>query len=447
MGQSWAIFRDGSGGLRLRSAKAGYNPMDLGLDRQVVTFDSSWLNSFRVRESAVVAYAGLADGSQTVGSATRDTKIIPISGSGPDRPTLAWMRDGGGTLTNWYGGPPPTTSEPMPYARGYGSCHVSMTNAQIDISPRKAGMDYVYYVFSTNPLAAEGAGAGGGLFGNHPTYGPGLYIARPGADPLTASLDDMILTTRRNHFQVQETGTTGASTHQVAGDPFPNMATSLLRSGYLVNLGRSYPDYPPVIASPTEFITSGGTTENRHLCSIFWLNSSQLMILSSFEPTSAIRWAVLTSNADYVPGTSTEVIRVAGVVGGGLYVTKKGISFPSAGAGDFLFRSDRQTPRFLGFGSIPTGAPTGITPYSLPGTPPSSGIPFTFFFAYWNGVTEWWCGCGAMLTGDFFTAGPTYYGPAFAAVANSGSQYKWYNDTSLSGGYLGAVATMNVSDF
>lgn len=442
MGQSWAIFRDGAGGVRLRSVKAGYNPMDLGLDRQVVTFDSSWLNSFRVRASAVVPYAGLSDGTQTVGPATRKTKIIPIGGSGPDRPTLAWIRSGGGNLLDG--------ATNVPYARGYGSCSISMTNSEIHISPRKpelAGMDYVYYVFNVNPLAPEGAGAGGGLIGNHPIYGPGIFIARPGADPLTASLDDMILTTRRNHFQIEQTGMTGGATHTLSNDPFPNLAPSQLRAGYLVNLGRSYPDYPPVIAAPTDFGTLGGAT-NRHLCSIFWLNSSQIMILSSFESTAPVRWAVLTNNADYAPEPpAAEVIRVAGIVGQGLYVTKKGISFPFAGPGDFLFRSDRQTPRFLGFDAIPTGAPTGITPYSLPGTPPSSGIPFTFFFAYWNAVTEWWCGCGAMLTGDFLTAVPDYYGPAFAAVASSGSQYKWYNDTSLSGGYYGAVATMNVSDF
>lgn len=439
MGQSWAIFRDGGSGLRLRSAKDGYNPMDLGLSRQLVTFDSSWLNSFRVRASNDFPGSNLADGTQTVGPATRQTKVIPIGGSGPDRLTLAWMKNYGGNLTEG--------ASSVPYVRGYGMCSVSMTDAEIHISPRKPGMGYVYYVFSVDGTNPEGSGAGGGLIGNHPSYGPGLYIARPGVSPLSAGLDDMMLTTRRNHFQVQQTGMTGAATRTLNDDPFPLLAPSVVRQGYVVNLGRSYPDYPPVIAVPTNFAASGGATD-RHQCSVFWLSSSQLLILSSFDPASPVRWAVLTNNAGYSPEPpGPEVIRVACVTGGGLYVTKKGISFPSAGAGDFLFRSDRQTPQFVGFGPIPTGiTTTGITTQPLPGSPPSSGIPFTFFMAYWNAVTGWWCGCGAMLTADFVNAG-AYYGPAFAAVSISSTQYKWYNDASLSSGYFGRVATMNVSDF
>lgn len=451
-------MRAPSGGVRLRSVKAGYNPLDLGTDRRFVTFDSSWANSFRVRTSGVVP--GTALGERRIGygagAAYRDVRVLnwaEVAGAnGPYRPTLAWQRNNGGSLNIFNGAG--TTDTPLPYARGYGVCAVNLRDNEILFSPSKPAHDYVYYVFDVNPTGWEATGAGGGLLGNHPIHGPGIYIARPGVNPLSAGLDDMMLTSQRNHFQIAQTGLTGGSTHTIGNDPFPSHVASRLRSGFLVDLGRSYTDYPPVIAFPTDYQAGIDELGHRHSCSIFWLNPSQLMILSSFG-NAPIRWAVVGSDPGYVPGQAALVRRVAWIKGAGLYVTKKGIDITVAGASDFLFRSDRQTPRFEGFSGIDAGAAAGTTAvaYALPNPPPAGGPPFTFLMASDNlSYSGWWCGCGCVITQDIIrtTPSPTlgvYYGPFFSGVVYTRTSYKWFRDSGYGISYVGWAATMNISDF
>ena len=82
MGESSAIMRDPSGGVRLRCVKAGYNPLDLGTDRRFVTFDSAWANSFRVRASGQLSGTDLGGTGQRYGEAepgylSRELEKIP----------------------------------------------------------------------------------------------------------------------------------------------------------------------------------------------------------------------------------------------------------------------------------------------------------------------------------------------------------------------------------
>ena len=456
MGESSAIMRDPSGGVRLRCVKAGYNPLDLGTDRRFVTFDSAWANSFRVRASGQLSGTDLGGTRITgygLGTAYRDVRILSMPGTnGPYRPTLAWQRNNGGTLSIFNGAG--TTDTPLPYARGYGVCAVNLRDNEIYFSPSKPAHDYVYFVFDVNPTGWESVGAGGGLIGNHPTYGPGIYIARPGVSPLTASLDDMMLTSQRNHFQIAQTGLTGGSTHTVGNDPFPTHAASQTRAGFLVNLGRSYPDYPPVIAFPTDYQGGVGQLSHRHSCSIFWISPSQILILSSFGD-APIRWAIVGSDPGYAPGTGALVNRVAWIRGAGFYVTKKGIDISAAMPGDFLFRSDRQTPRFEGFDIIDAGAAAGTTAvaYPLPNPPAAGGLPFSFIIASDNlPYSGYWCGCGMVVTQDIIRVPPSptlgsYYGPFFSGLVYTRNSYKWFRDAGYGISYVGYVATMNISDF
>lgn len=438
--------------MRLRSVLAGQNPFDLGLDPRYVTFDSSWLNSFRVRANGVVSGAAL--GGATIGyglgAAYRDVRVLSVLGAnGPGRPTLAWQRNNGGSLSSYPGGAG-SSGEPLGYQRGYGVCGVTLRDNEIHISPSKPAHDYVYFVFEVSPSNWEAGGAGGWVRGNHPLHGLGLYIARPGVNPLTASLDDMMMTTQRHHFQIAQTGITGGPTHLISGDPFPTHTTTALRQGFLIDLGRSYPHYPPVIAFPTDYSGGIGELSHRHSCSIFWITPSQIMVLSSFG-SAPIRWAVVGSDPAYQPGVGALVRRIYQQRGLGLFVTKHGVDYFSAGANDFIFRSDMQSPRFSGLSEIPTGAPTGYTPYPLPNPPPAGGPPFAFMLVY-EPQGGWWCGCGLTVMQDVirYTPSPTlgaYYGPFFSGLVYSRDQYKWYRNPDYSVSYIGYASTMNVSDF
>lgn len=277
-----------------------------------MTFDSKWTNSFRVRANGVASGADLGAGYTTMGGglAYRHSKVLPFGGSGPDRPTLAWQRNNGGALN----------SGAIAYARGYGVCGVSMTNSQIHISPARNTVDYVYYVFTVNPQAEEPSGAGGIFLGRHPLYGTGLYIGRPGVDPRTASLDDMMLTTQRNHFQIAETAQTSASHDTlVTDDPFPftepNQSTPHSRRGFTINLNGWYPDYPPVIAYSTDMNPSDPSFQVKysHNCSVFWRSPSQILVVTSMS--GGVRVGIVSSDPAYVPGPAAEVVRVAKVRG------------------------------------------------------------------------------------------------------------------------------------
>jgi len=457
MGGSVAILPDPAGGVRLRCARSGHDPRNLSLDRRLLTFDSAWRNALRIRESKVVSGGSLVTGTVGIsgGTATRTHKVIPISGSGPDRPTLAWQRNNGGSLLRTTDASAGSAQISQGYGRGYGVCGVSQYDSFIAVSPARDGVDYVYYVLGTNPTVEEAAVAGGGLVGNHELYGPGIYIVRRGLDPRTASLDDMILTSHRNHLQVVETAQRGDGTHDtwVQNDPFPFTALSNAhaRVGYFIDLVGSYPNYPPVIAYPLAYSNtgSGDNIRNSHSCSIFWINPSRLLVASSMP--GGVRIGVLARNEAYDWTAPAPIVpRRIGFIGGdGLGITKKGINFDVAGPDDFLFRCDRQSAHFTGIASIPTGASTGI--YALPNPPAAGGVPFSIFSVFWNAETGWWCGCGMVTTQDCYRASPIgsnyYFGPAFVAMNGSLNTYRWFNDVTFSSGWIGCVATMNVSDF
>jgi len=69
-----------------------------------VTFDSSWLNSFRVKLSGVAAPGALGSAAISYfgGGGTRTVAVLNDSAlagaNGPWRPTLAWQRNGGGSI-------------------------------------------------------------------------------------------------------------------------------------------------------------------------------------------------------------------------------------------------------------------------------------------------------------------------------------------------------------
>lgn len=433
----------------------------MALDPRVVTFDSGRLNVMRLFTSGVAAAGALPTKNisypATFGgiAGTRNVRRLALAGAnGPTRPTLAWQRNGGGTLTRYLAGSPVSGAGiATSYARGYGTCAVTLETDEICFSPSRASMEYAYFVFGTNPTALEGAGGNGGRIGLHPLYGRGIFVSRPGFNHLTCSLDDMMLSTRNNHFQIEETGTVtcnlygggGAnfSADMVDGDPFPlNYGGTTLRRYAVATLGKAYPHYPPVIA----YSADGG---NQQLVSIFWLNSTQILLAGMPSDPTPIRYAVVASDPAYVPGpdTTTGRCRIHIETGGGIYVTKKDVSFYSAAANDFLFRSDRITPYFPDFGAITTAQNTNW--YNLPaaGVPPvGAGTPFGFILVA-DGTSGWWCGCGKVQSQDIVATGGGAYQNIFRATITSRTQYLWEKASGWSAAPFGWVAAMNISDF
>lgn len=439
---------------RVRTARLGYDVTNLGLDARFVTFDSTWPNALRVRASGEVGGPSLGSDTKNYftypgpGGASagyRDIKVLPMAGSGPDRPTIAWVKNYGGTL-NYLAPTAPTgaVGTPLNYARGYSTCGVSMMDNQIYLSPRRDDLNYVYFTFHTNPTASEGGGANGALFGNHPSYGPGLFISRPGYNPLTASLADMSLSTRQNHFQFAETGiayptSAPGATHvaYVTGDPFIYSPLAARRCS-IVNLSQAYPDYPPVIVNCTDYAT---------LISCFWLSPTQILFSGMPADGSPTRYAIIASDPSYVPGIdAVSVRRCYASEATGFGVTKHNVDALSATGSGWLFRSDRVTPYLNGFETFYAGRVSGV--YGLPAPAPANA-PLALMMTY-EPFSGWWCGVNGSTTYHVFQSGSSEnaYGPIYRGYIMNNSQYFWYWDsnftTSVTNGY---IATTNVSDF
>lgn len=453
-------FIDPEGRMRMRAVLAPHNADDLGLDPRLVTFDSAWTNVLRLRANGVAAanalearslsYAGLP--GQT---GTRGVRVIPHAGvNGPWRPTLAWQRNNGGTLQQRVAGTDfgaPTVARP--YVRGYGVCAVSLADDEILVSPSKASSEYCWFIFGTNPTSDEGDGPNGMGRGLHPLYGRGLFMSRPGFNHLTCSLDDMMLSTRRPCFQIAETGTVFPNTSnaggttwdadQIVADPFPTGPDGGSRNCAIVTLTRSYPHYPPVMA----YAMAPQGQGHAHL-SVFWLSANQILIAGTPAGNIGMRYAVVGTDPAYQGGldTVTGRCRIHTEPGLGTCVTHHDVHYYTAHAGQFIFRADRLTPRFPGFGSIVTGESTGAKALPSIGIPPvGASAPFVFYLVPHG--QHWWCGCGVVHSQDIYdsvTNFPMFY---FRASTYNRANYWWAKESGWSSQAFGWIALMNISDF
>lgn len=464
------VIGDIGGRIRLRTALTGVDVLDPNIDPRLLTFDSAWTSALRLLHSNVVSAAALGTANISYGysgsipggmqTGTRAVRVLSYPGAhGPYHPTLAWMRNGAGTLSYIPAGGSLSGPSPLGYQRGYGVCAVNLRDNEIYFSPSRDGVDYVYFIFATNPTAAEAGGPEDGLIGFHDLYGTGLYLPRPGLNVMTASLDDMTLTTRRNHFQIYESGTAYTTPGPVGSpgvadgdfigdDPFPT-AISTLRRCKIVNLRGYYPHYPPVIAAHADM----GATWSRFSPSVFWLNPSQILVAGMNERSVGIRYAVVASDPAYQYGVGPIVTRIH-MDEDVLLITKHGIDMDAVSSdADYIFSSRRQSPRFTGFDQIPAGASSGT--YWLPSAgvaPAGAGPPFTFMMAS-DGLSNsgWWCGMGHVIMQDIANSNPVlygnYYGPYFAGCVISRDQYKWYQNAGYPTLPIGYVSTMNISDY
>ncbi|ADH87366.1 hypothetical protein Snov_0029 [Ancylobacter novellus DSM 506] len=433
------------GAMRLRTALPGHDPEDENTDERYLTFDSFWGGTLRLLANNVVSAASLANLTVTYpagadGPITRRCKVLPSAGENATRPTLAWARRGAGSVTYRSGG----VDTPTGYQRGYRQCGVTLRTNSILLSPQLAGVDYVYFVFGNNGTAAEGSGGNGVIIGDHDLHGVGLHASRLGFNVDTATLAEMAVSTRKNVFQIFETGTvtlTGTALTDPLADPNVN---SFALPAAFVDLAGSYPHYPPVIAY------SVGNSEQVN-CSVFWINASRLLILGTADFSTPVRFAVVASDPAYQGGvdSATGIVRLD-ITGDYVRVSKHNIGIDAAGIADLVFDSDRLTPRLKGFSAV--GASQGSGFFNLPSPPPvGAGPPFNFFILWDPQIGEWWCGCGNVayfdVLGFFQTVGVWgYSGHAPAGWVANRTQCGWFRPGSW-GSAPGFTATMNVSDF
>ena len=455
---------------RLRCVTAGQDAANLGLADRYVTFDSAVPNAFRVVKNGLVSGAALANRainySGLSGTGTRYAKAIPhtgVSTSGaPLKPAMVWQQSGAGSVQYFARGSASAgAGATLTYQRGYGVCTVSLKINEVLVSPARDAMNYAYFIFGSSPATSEGSGANGGRLGVHPLYGPSLNISRPGFDHLSCSLDDMMLTTKGHHFQIEEMGiaypdtggfTSGLTqTSMIANDPFPEFAGVVrTRLCALVNTAKSYPHYPPVMA-----YNADGAIQ--HPPSIFWISPTQFVIAGTPDAARGMRWAIVAGDPAYVPGPDTIRTHRIRMRPDALLISKHNVNVLSAGANDFVFRSDRLTPRFTGFAPVLSGYGSGF--YSIPNPPPagSTGFPFVFM-SIWDvditgGGSGWWCGVGMVQSADIIATTPgmpssPYYTLMFRASIENSTQYDWYKNPSISGSQpFGYMATINLYDF
>ncbi|MDF2809304.1 MAG: hypothetical protein K0S56_335 [Microvirga sp.] len=444
------IFIDSFGGTikRLRTALIGYDASNLALDERYLTFDSFWLNGLRLLSNGVRTAASLTDFTVTYPAAgaytpTRRVKILPSAGNNQTRPTLAWVRRGPGTMSYTPSSGAATT---VSYQRGYGTCGVTLQTNSILLSPQRTGVDYVFYVFGVNGTAAEGGGGNGIFFGNHPLHGPGLHISRPGIINVdTAGLDDMLFTTRRNAFQIAETGTvgvTGSTTSDPLGQP---EQPSTLWAASVVTLARSYPNYPPVIA-----YGMGLPNHTESGCQIYWLSANQILITSS-GAGSNIRYAIVGGDPAWEGGADpgAGITRCFASAAEGLAVTRAGVDYDVSTPADLIFSSKRMFARFKDFAAINASAPTGS--YFLPDPPPSgAGAPFPFFMLYDQQANYWWCANGSVSFKGvmMFDSGLGVYlaYEGLRGYVSSRTTYGWDRPSSYTVTAPGFASMLNVSD-
>lgn len=444
---------------RLRTARPGYDAQDPALDPRFLSFDSQWLNSFRLVESAAIPAAWLPDGYVSDGGMGSipysDYRFLQISISTANRAFFATNRRGGGSrsFSDPSGGP----TNPVAYAQSYFSRYVVMMGDHIRL-PRPSDEavppgDILYWAFQSTPTAPEPTGPNGVLYGNHAALGPGLYISRPGvADPLTAADGDLVLASTRNYFQIAETGTAG-----------PAGLYSFAHAAWttIVTLSNSYPSYPPVMYyCPNARVGDTGTGALRiREPTCYWLSPNQLAFTHQ-EPSTApgggggfyVRFAIIASDPAYAGGSdSGSFLRCYASPATGFGVTKKNVHATSAGAEDWLFRSDRASFHFNGFDDIGLGRASAV--YTSPVA--TAGLPFSFFtMPDVSLVTELGTLCGVGAIGSTHWRGPEAVGSGsiasrmrYLAQTINGSQYYWWQDGTFPGGTAGKLATVNVSDF
>ncbi|WP_371346217.1 hypothetical protein [Ancylobacter sp. IITR112] len=430
-----------NGVARLRTVVPGFDAADPSLPERYVTFDSTNIGRLRLVANGVVASNSLPNLTLNYGNGwQRACKWMVNPAANLATPVLAWARRGSGTLTL-------SSGAFQSFQRGYLTLSVSLTAANMYFSPQLSGVDYLYYLFGNAGSSAEAGGPNGVIFGKHDAYGHGLFISKPGFDVDTCSLDDMPLTTRRNHFQIYETGLASATIGVTAG-PFIDY---LYNGASIIDLEGSYPHYPPVIVYRMGEPSTGAHT------GVFWINPSRILVTGASSgipsqgiPAVQVRYAVIATDAAYTPGVDSVegITRCFISPEHGLAVTKHNVDFDSAGENDFIFKSRRLSPYLKGYAQIAGGLSTGV--YSLPSPPPTgSGPPFNFFILQ-DGLNHWWCGCGNHNMTEVLQwnsgIGAYVAAPTTKAWVSSRTTYSWLRPAN-SGVSVGFHATMNVSDF
>lgn len=441
------VFGNTGGLISLRTARPGYDAGDPSLDPRYLSFDSQWRNGLRLAANGRVATSGLASGIWYPGPASSfmPYQDIPIPGGAGNRAAMVWQQWGAGTYNYIPDGGPSDNLVSLAYARRYRNVQSIIRSGAIRV--QQGGDNLVYYLFDVPTFEGdptEDGGGNGAVYGNHSTLGPGFFISRRGTDPLTCPESDLILTTRRNHFQICEIGQASAHYWQPTSE---NMVRRVR-----VTLSGWYPHYPPVVAFAAGPMVYSSGEQNTQWVNVYWLSPNEIMLDGDYRTQHdfTIRYAVVATDPEYQGGVdSASTLRCLANPALGFGVTKHNVHADYAGEWDWIFRADRMSLHVMsnGFAPITTGRPEGINTLPVAST---SGMSISFYLMYSAGIDGLFCGVGGVSPycirlGDPFGV----WIPArwWGAATVNASQYAWWRNDGSGLHTGGLVCVCNVADF
>ncbi|WP_156029589.1 hypothetical protein [Ancylobacter sp. FA202] len=418
------------GTARVRSSRPGYDAEDLTLDPRFVSFDSSWRSALRWYAGGIAPGNTLSGSVITqnwigsFGSGTYLHKIIDIPGIARSSHTAIVLALHTSGL--WY------------------QCAAMIETDRLRVCPYMANIGtagvlnqftYYYWVFSVGSTEfdpTEDNLSNSMLFGNHPTRGAGLFISRRGTDVLTATDDDLVLSTQKNYFQFYETGTATRGVQFSANNQLIN-----------ITLAGSYPDRPPIVA----WRSNTGTVSPVYAA---WVNDNTISIRLAFTTTTAVtyRWGLIACDPTYSGGVGTIRKRRLHMSDDfGIGVTKKNVGFDEAGQSDWIFRSDRMPLQFRDYSTIyPNTFSPGLYDYPVDAQA-SAGTPFTIFQMNLNSSS--WVGLGWVSTIAVREPGTSPTPREWLTLLSATeTQYRVQKDGSVSfSGIASYAGVANVADF
>lgn len=405
------VFIGNMGGTaRVRVAKPGQDASSPSLSNEQLVYDSAWSEILSVHQmswdtGSILSnvYRSTSDGFNCY-CRRIDFPALPW-------PPLvaAWRRRGDGS--------------------GWDATACFVANSFIDIphsSNAHVAYNYAYIIFNkpllnADPREADNGGVHQALLGNHPSRGSGLWVSRRGADVMTCGDDDLTLSTLRPALQVAESGV-------VAGG-YNALTRSISVTCGTVN-GFSGTRPRPLVRGTNDSI--GGPMISADTSWTNWNNDNSFNAFLGM-PTGvgsgdqAINWTILSYDNGYSPGGDSGPTPRVLVNSDGLFISKKNIDVRTAGANDYLLRTDRSVLHIAQRGS-----------YTVPNAAAQSGT-FALSTASARNPLVFFGYPAPDSTGGYICS------PNIAVFPPRGSAYRYPAGASLARGFLACTASSTIS--